>query len=389
MTTRDPTRVVMIVRLFDPWKGGMERQAHTLASALVRSGHEVRILTGRWFRRTQRRQTYDGVQVVRHGALLDGLGIRGLRRVAAVAYMITLLTALFRYRRTYDVIHVHGLSYHAYVAVRFGRQFGKPVIVKLANSGRASDILKMKAGQHLFLSRYLLPTALKADRFVALNDTIREELVAEGVPPERIVEIPNGVSVPEEPPSLAKTVSERVVAYVGRLHEQKAVDVLIRGFIALPRPVKERTRLRIIGDGPARPDLEELVEKLSDNGEVEFVGEVDDIDQSLRRADLVVLPSLAEGMSNTLLEAMARGVPVMASDIPANAVLVESGENGWLFPASDWKSLAALLVTVLEDNDLLQEVGAHARRQVAERYGIDRVALRYAELYRDVCGTGP
>lgn len=389
MTTRGPTRVLMIVRLFDPWKGGMERQAHTLARALVRSDHEVRILTGRWFRGTQRRQTYDGVDVVRHGALLDGLGIRGLRRVAAVVYMITLLTALFRCRRTYDVIHVHGLSYHTYVAVRFGKQFGKPVVVKLANSGRASDILKMKTGQHLFFSRYLLPTALKADRFVALNDIIREELAAEGVPPERIVEIPNGVSVPEEPPASAKTVSERVVAYVGRLHEQKAVDVLIRGFVALPGPMKEKTRLRIIGDGPARPDLEALVEKLSNNGEVEFVGEVSDIDQSLRQADLVVLPSLAEGMSNTLLEAMARGVPVVASDIPANAVLVKSGENGWLFPASDWKSLAALLVTVLVDGDLLQEVGAHARRQVAERYGIDRVALRYSELYRDVCGTGP
>lgn len=374
----------MIVRLFDPWMGGMEKQSLVLAHALVRANHDVRILTGRWFRGTSRRQSYGGVEVIRHGALFDGFGIRGLRRLAAVFYMFTMALSLFRNRHTYDVIHVHGLSYHAYVAVRFGRAFGKPVIVKLANSGRASDILKMKTGQHLIFSRLLLPTALRADRFVALNDIIRRELVAEGVRPERITEIPNGVSVTQRRESSKVIAPERVVAYVGRLHEQKAVDVLIRAIALLPGSMKEKTRLRIIGDGPSRPVLETLVDELEERGTVEFIGEVTDIDPLLDESDLVVLPSLAEGMSNVLLEAMARGIPVVASDIPANGVLVERGVTGWLFPSSDWEALADLLASILEDAELLRSVGLRGRQMVEDHYSIDRVANRYVELYNDL-----
>lgn len=376
----------MVVRLFDPWMGGMEKQSLSLARALVDRGHHVRVLTGRWFRGTPRRQLYGGIEVIRNGALFDALGIRGMRRVAAVYYMLTLTLALFRHRATYDVIHVHGLSYHAYVAVRCGRRLGKPVIVKLANSGQASDIAKMRTGQHLFFSRYLLPTALRADRFVALSDVIAEELIAAGVSQDRIVEIPNGVSIPEQWIPRDGIGPERVVSFLGRLHEQKAVDVLIRAFAALPGHVRENTRLRIIGDGPERPALESLVDQLGQRGAIEFLGEVTDIDLPLAETHLVVLPSVAEGMSNVMLEAMAREIPVVASDIAPNALLVEHDETGWLFPASDWQSLADLLAAVLADPERLRTVGLRARQVVAERYAIEAVAQQYGELYDHVCG---
>lgn len=377
----------MVVRLFDPWVGGMERQALTLAQALVRIDNHVRILTGRWFRGTPRHEYYGGIEVIRHGALYDGFGVRGVRRIAAIVYMVTLGLALFRHRRTYDVIHVHGLSYHSYVAVRCGRLLNKPVIVKLANSSAASDISKMKSGQHFFLSRFLLPTALTADCFVALNDIIRDELEAEGVGHERITEIPNGVRVPDPWMPSERTRPERVLTFVGRLHEQKAVDVLIRGFAILPESTKEKTLLRIVGDGPERRALEALAADLCDQGTIEFTGQLDDVDPALRETDVLVLPSVAEGMSNTLLEAMARGIPVVASDIPPNAVLVDDGETGWLFHPSDPKALADLLDSVLDDVELLRSVGERARQMVVARYDISRVADRYAGLYRELCGV--
>lgn len=379
--------MVMVVRLFDPWIGGMERQALSLAQALVRAGHHVRILTGRWFRGTPHRQSYDGVEVIRHGALYDGFGIRGARRIAALVYMVTLAFALVRHRRSYDVIHVHGLSYHAYVAVRCARVLNKPVIVKLANSGKASDISKMKSGQHLFLSRYLLPTALMADRLVALNAIIRGELEAEAVSPDKIAEIPNGVCIPDRWVSSEHPGPERVVSFVGRLHEQKAVDVLIRGFAGLPDPLKHKTVLRIVGDGPVRPALEALATDLCDQASIEFTGQVDDVDPDLEETDVLVLPSVAEGMSNTLLEAMARAIPVIASNIPSNAVLIEHGETGWLFEPNDWTALTDLLASILEDAELLRGVGERGRRLVAEQYAIDRIGDRYADLYRQLSET--
>lgn len=381
--------MMMVVRLFDPWMGGMEKQSLSLARALTRRNHEVRILTGRWFRGTPRRQSYEGVQVIRHGALFDGLGIRGMRRVAAMFYMATLAVALFRRRDSYDVIHVHGLSYHAYVAVRLGHWLGRPVIVKLANSGRASDIRKMKTGQHLFFSRYLLPTALTADRFVALNDTIARELLEAGVSPDRIVEIPNGVEVPPQPWTPPNSGSDRVISYLGRLHEQKAVDVLIRAFAVIREPEGEEMQLKVIGDGPARSTLEGLADDLGLGGSIEFLGEVKDIDQPLSETHVVVLPSVAEGMSNVLLEAMARGISVVASDIPSNRALIDGGDTGWLFPLSDSEALADVLSSVLQNVELLATVGRRARQAVGERYAIDRVAERYCHLYSGLCGTAP
>jgi glycosyltransferase involved in cell wall biosynthesis len=378
---------MMVVRLFDPWMGGMEKQSLSLARALDRRGHDVRILTGRWFRGTPRLQSYDGIDVIRHGALFDGLGIRGMRRVAAMFYMATLAVALFRHRDSYDVIHVHGLSYHAYVAVRLGKWLGRPVIVKLANSGSASDISKMKTGQHLFFSRYLLPMALMADRFVALNDTISRELEEVGVDHERIVEIPNGVEVPAHPLSRPNANAGHVISYLGRLHEQKAVDLLIRAFALLRKTHGGDVRLRIIGDGPARSSLEALVDDLGLGDSIGFLGEVKDIDVPLGETRVLVLPSVAEGMSNVLLEAMARGIPVVASDIPPNTVLVNSGDNGWLFPSSDPAALADVLSSVLGDGNLLGAVGLRARQTVEERFDIDRVAERYSNLYAELCGA--
>lgn len=374
--------MMMVVRLFDPWTGGMEKQSLTLAHALARDGHHIRILTGRWFPGTPRRQSYQGVEVIRNGAIFDAFGIRGLRRLAAVVYMLTLAVALYRHRRTYDVIHVHGLSYHAYVAVLVGRRLGKPVIIKLANSGTASDITKMKTGQHIFFSRYLLPTALGAERFVALNSTIRAELEAEGVSPAQIVEIPNGVEIPDRLAPVGADDTDRVVSFVGRLHEQKAVDVLIRGFAKAQRALGTTARLWVIGDGPARSSIERLVSELGAGDEIELLGEVTDVDPLLHETDLMALPSVAEGMSNALLEAMARGIPVVASDIAPNAALIDHGESGWLFPVSDSEGLADVLIAVLDDAELLRSVGLEGRRIAAERFGIDRVADRYAQLYR-------
>ncbi len=117
------------------------------------------------------------------------------------------------------------------------------------------------------------------------------------------------------------------------------------------------------------------------------MGEVKDIDRPLSESHVVVLPSVAEGMSNVLLEAMARGIPVIASDIPANSVLVDSGESGWLFPSSDPEALASLLSSVLKDLDRLETVGRRGREEVEERYDIDRVAERYSDLYVDLCGA--
>lgn len=382
MTKERTPRVLMVVRLFHPWVGGMERQALTLAGELARRGVDVRIVTGRWFRGTAREETIENVTVVRHNTLWEGFGIRGLRRLGGVIYMLSLAAYLFSHRSDYDIIHVHGLSYHAFVASALGRRLGKPVLVKLANSGVASDIAKMRSGQHLPLTRFMLPTALSCDRVIALNDLIAKELEEAGVDPARLERIPNGVLL-SQPNGTRQRADRLRVLYLGRLHAQKGVDVLLRAMARIVPP-DDKIHVVIAGDGPERSRLEKLAVNLHLDGLVEFVGMVDEPQRQMADADLLVLPSLAEGLSNVLLEAMSAGLAVVASDIEANRQLIEDGISGRLFAGGDVDDLTRVISALIDDPTRREALGANARASVEERYSIERVASRYLALYREL-----
>jgi glycosyltransferase involved in cell wall biosynthesis len=384
-------RVVMVVRLFLPWIGGTERQAHQLAQRLVEQGVEVRVVTGRWFRGTPRRETIDGIEVFRNHALWEFFGIKGLRKLGGYLYILTLVWHLWRNRHGYDIIHVHSLNYHTFAAVLAGRLTGRPVIVKLANSGPASDIERMRRGQQLALSGLMLRTALRCDRFVALNRAIVRDLIACGVERERIVRIPNGVEA--SPNGVERTYdlhSPVRLVFVGRLHEQKGVETLLRALGEIRRrPLGLSISLHVVGDGPERTRLAALATRLGVSDDVTFLGSRTDVGRSLRRSDIFVLPSRAEGLSNALLEAMSVGLPVVVSSIPGNEDVVDHLFNGLLFRVDDPSSLASALMRLLDDPDLRRAVGRQGRLTVIERYGFDGVARRYRALYEELSASGP
>jgi glycosyltransferase involved in cell wall biosynthesis len=394
--SRDPVRavprVVMVVRLFDPWVGGMERQAARLAGRLVVDGlATVRIVTGWWFRGTPRHDVVGGIRVFRNHTLWNMGDVRGLRKFAGYLYMLTLVLHLWRTRNDYDVIHVHGLSYHTYASVVAGRLVGKPVIAKLANSGSASDIEKMRTEKHLPLSRFMLGRALTCTRLVALSEAVEAELIEAGASPDRIVRIPNGIDVPEGSVSSEATPSERhrLIA-VGRLHHQKGFDVLMEALAELTERRPDRDfLLDVLGDGPLRDQLEEQVGRLGISDLVSFHGSVDDVLDRLGNAEVFVLPSRAEGLSNALLEAMSSGLVPVASDIPGNRAVIEDGFTGFLFPEGDSHALARVLDDLLDDRSLREVVGAAAADLVVRRFALEEVARRYSDLYLDVLGIAP
>jgi glycosyltransferase involved in cell wall biosynthesis len=387
-----PLRVVMVVRLFLPWIGGTERQAHRLAQQLVKEGVEVRVVTGRWFRGTPRRETIDGIEVFRNHALWEFFGIKGLRKLGGYFYILTLVWHLWRSRHGYDVIHVHSLNYHTFAAVLAGRLTGRPVIVKLANSGPASDIERMRRGQQLALSGLMLRTALRCDRFVALNQAIVRDLIACGVERDRIVRIPNGVEAsPRGDVERTYDLHAPVrVVFVGRLHQQKGVQTLLHSLGELRRRSRGLSiSLQLVGDGPERTELAALATRLGVSDDVAFLGSRTDVGRLLRRSDIFVLPSRAEGLSNALLEAMSVGLPVVVSNIPGNEDVVDHLSNGLLFRVDDSTSLASAVMRLLDDPDLRRAVGRQARLTVIERYGFDGVARRYLALYEKLLASEP
>jgi glycosyltransferase involved in cell wall biosynthesis len=115
------------------------------------------------------------------------------------------------------------------------------------------------------------------------------------------------------------------------------------------------------------------------------VGEVTDVEPYLRAADVFVLPSRDEGMSIALLEAMAVGLPAVASDIPGNRAVVEPGRTGWLVPVDDAAALAAALTTAFTDAGGSMAVGAAAREAVARQWSIERMAAEHVALFQRLC----
>jgi glycosyltransferase involved in cell wall biosynthesis len=385
-----PVRVLMVVRLFFPWIGGTERQALRLAKELMTQGVQVQVVTGRWTRGTARTETIEGVDVFRNHTLWEFFGIRGARKLGGYLYILTLIWHLWRRRHSYDVIHVHALNYHTFAAVLAGRWLGRPVVTKLANSGSASDIDKMRQGQQLALSHLMLPMALRSDRFVAVNEAVVRELTAAGVPATRIARIPNGVERSRVNADRNYQLHDPVrLVFVGRLHEQKGVDVLLRSFGELrARRPQQRLCLRLVGDGPLRGRLLAFAQEMDVSRDVEFVGARGDVAELLDRSDVFVLPSRAEGLSNALLEAMSVGLPVVASGVPGNEDVITHDRDGLLFKARDANSLTSELIRMLDDDRLREAIGRRARLTVEERYGMRRVARQYFELYEELMLDG-
>lgn len=383
-------RIVMIVRLFFPWIGGTERQAHKLAKILISKGLNVEIVTGWWFRNTPQKELIEDVPVFRNLTLWEMFGIRGLRRFGGYLYILTLLWRLGRTRNDYDLIHVHGLNYHTFTAVVAGRWFRKKVIAKLANSGKASDIKKMHREQQLPLERFMIPTALQCDRFVATTGAIVEELKSEGVSANHIVELPNGVEIDLIDPRTNYKFSDTIqITFVGRLHKQKGLDVLFLGFSKLIKKFSTlKIKLQLVGDGPLRNELHSLANEYKIDGHMEFVGKTDQVYSYLRETDIFVLPSRAEGMSNALLEAMAFGLPVVVSNIPGNVLLVQNQENGLVFDAEDSDILMEKLSLYIADDILRERMGKAARKTIEKHYSLESVADRYLTLYEALLSKG-
>jgi glycosyltransferase involved in cell wall biosynthesis len=232
----------------------------------------------------------------------------------------------------------------------------------------------------------MLPTALKCDRFIALNPTVVQELMDVGVPQWKIMHLPNGVETDEIQPVEHYALKDPIrLIFVGRLHPQKGLDTLFAALSQLSRNASVGiVELQLLGEGPIRSELVNLAGKLDICDLVTFVGETDQVIEAIQKADIFILPSRAEGISNALLEAMSCGLPVVVSDIPGNRDVIEHHHNGLCFTVDDPDSLTQNLLLLLNQPDLRAHLGANARQSVEQKFSMNFVADRYAKLYRDL-----
>jgi glycosyltransferase involved in cell wall biosynthesis len=237
-------------------------------------------------------------------------------------------------------------------------------------------------------------------RVVAVSESHARYLRAvEGIDGRRIAVIENGIDLGAWTPATAAArasargelglaAGEAVVAMVAALRPEKAHEALLDAMAVL-RARGRRVRALVAGDGPRRAFLAERAAALGVADGVDFLGVRDDVARLLHASDILVLPSRAvvETLPLAVLEAMATGVPVIASAVGSVPEVVEEGVTGWLIPPADPLALARRIEHVLDEPAAAASLAARARERVSARYSIERTAALYTNLFEEVCAA--
>ncbi|MEX2091174.1 MAG: glycosyltransferase, partial [Pirellulales bacterium] len=227
------------------------------------------------------------------------------------------------------------------------------------------------------------------DRYVVNNWAIREYCAEHGLPRDRFTVINNGVE-----PARASDVSRcellqelhcpadaRLIGVVGGLYPRKRVKDLIWAADLL-RVLHDNLRLLVIGDGPERSTLERFACLASDLDHIRFLGHRDDVWRIMPHLNVFWNGSGYEGQPNAVMEAMAAGVPVVASDIPGNRDLVVHGETGYLVPIAGRAARARDTDQILNDSAHAARLGAAGKQRMLEHFSVEKNVARHVELYR-------
>ena len=303
--------------------------------------------------------------------------------------ILRVIWALFRVFRQqqFDLLHAHG--YYADIcALPIARVRRIPALSTC--HGFINTDWKLQLNNRLDLWALRL-----CSRILVVSDEIRNGLEKRGIKKERICVITNAVPIPPLMNQNDKghrcfrqqhgfSSEDFVFVYVGRLSEEKGLCFLLEAFAGLIRD-SVSARLVLIGDGPQRELLEQRVAELDLERQVSLVGFQSQVSPWLAIADCFVLSSLTEGTPMALLEAMAAGVPVVATEVGGVPDVITSGVNGLLVPCANADALRNGMSRIIDHPELRDKYRCEARKTVESRYSVQPWCQKILQIYQDLC----
>lgn len=347
--------------------GGAERHVVNLLNAMPTVERSLIIVGGRDRPGVSLRASLDPAIPVERLPIRRSKLPGGIRR----------LVQLFREQR-FDVVQSHMLwsNFCAAVAARLA---GVPVII---TTEHGED--RWKTTHHRWVERAVI-SRLADRRFCVSEAILRRRHESDGVPAERLLLVPNGTGVPAEP----VTAVERATLTIGTVG--RAVPEKDHGnLVAAVRQLADRgcsLRVVVVGDGPELDAVKTRVDHTGLTDLFEFPGMVEDVERWYREFDVFVLSSRQEGQPVALLEAMAIGLPCVATDVGAIATTLESGREGTVVEPGSPTALAKGLLRYLESLPLRAEHGRAARERVRREFSIEAVAARHLAEYRRILAS--
>jgi len=377
----EPLRIAMIILGYYPIIGGAEVQLRTLARQLQAQGVEVSVLTRR----------YAGLKAFE---LVDGIPVYRLlaprpKPVAALSFIATAIPLLRRLRP--HVVHAFTMLSPAIIACVAKMILGIPAIVGNQGGGRGGEVYRLhnkflSNQRFAFLRRYV-------DAYITISQEIDRELEQIGMSADRRVFILNGVDTnrfspvsPTDKQLLRARLglpSGPMAIFVGRLAPEKRVANLLTIWPEV-RSVYPEASLLIIGTG-----VEESMLKAMAGDDVHFAGAVEDVAPYLQTADLFVLPSMREGLSVAILEALSTSLPVVATAVGGTPDVIKHDYNGWLVPPENPPALRDAIVTLLGDQTRRANFGARGRELVIRNYSLATCVAQHRALYTHLASGHP
>lgn len=400
-------RILIFTETFHPITGGGETQACLLAENLAKNGFEAIVLT--------RRVRLSHKEVERFGGfIVYRLPPVGTNQVDKWGLVLSSMSALFRLRREYDLIFVSGFRRVGISAVLIGKLLGKPCVLKADSLGEMSGdyfsggLNKVGLDLRSFLFRFMLwlrnLVLRKATAFVAISSEVVRELEDRGIRNKNLFRIPNGVDTARFCPvgesqkqnvrrKLGIPQNKKIVLFTGRLVSYKGLPLLLRVWDEI-QSAHDQSMLLLVGSGGldihnCESELREFVEANKLFNSVWFMGSVGNVNEYLQASDIFVFPTEREAFGISLIEAMACGIPVVATNVGGLKDIVTDRKNGLTVESGNFQQLYDGLDDLLSDAALAESLARAGRQTVLERYSVQCVTQRYVAMFAKVLNDKP
>ena len=388
---RPAVRVAMVTGAYFPELSGGGLQARNLVKALARDA-QFTVITTSIKPSLPATASEDGVPI--HRIHVDPSSV-----TSKIGAAMRLARVFASTRRRFDIVNLHGFSQKAILLRMLSAIFDKRFVLTLQTGGHDEPEAARRMGR-------LASWAYRgADLYLSVSPALSRALLESGIDRRRLRQVCNAVDIVRfQPASAAERAALRatlglptdrkLVLFVGYFSRDKRPDALFEAWSALPATLLETSMIVFVG--ATRPDYAEVDGELADriraaardrhvDDRVRFVESTLEIERYYRAADVYVLPSIREGSPIALLEAMACGLPCIASALPGSTdTLIHSGESGLLVPPDDRAMLTSVLDSVLSSPTLAVRLGAGARATIESHYSIERTAVDWLDAYRSL-----
>ena len=390
-STHERPGVLMVTGAYFPELSGGGLQCRTMIGALG-EWLDFQVLTTCTDPELPVEQMVEGTPVTR-------IYVDVRRPFTKVAAACRTLWFFFTRGHRFDAVHLHGFSQKSVLVMLLARLLGKATIITIHTAGSDEpDGVRRLGGLAYWCYSH-------ADRYLAISEAMARNYRAAGLPEDRLRVVPNGVDVERFRPAkpgerdaccreLGLDPALRWIAFVGFFSRDKNPELLLDAWLEVVPAQGEGTGLVFVGATESKyhevdPAIAQRIrDKAAGMGladRVRLLGEVAGVERVYRAADMLVMPSTREAFGMVLVEAMASGLPTVATRIPGvTDAIVEDGVTGLLVPPGDAAALTAALDRVLADRPWAGAMGARARASVTERYGLDVSAARWREIYAQV-----